>query len=317
MCKNCLEYGHPKRVCQAVPICLNCTSPEHDEPSCNNEKKCLHCIFPHRTGDKNCQQYKMEAEILVIQARSRVSRTQAKIIFERERPNIQNMNYAAAVATTSAGPTIPLVGVKQKIPTQAKGPDPEITRQPLQHDYKQTASPIAQTITPTNNFKIPTTTDEATMNYDDYHGSRSRKRSLSSPQKEPVHKGRKTSSQRSSSRNRNEADNSRPPKDRHPRSPSHSSGKDRHRSSSRRGSVDRLSTPRDGHMGPSRDETERSVGVTEDPRFKLPPESPPKSETMKENPKSKSLKNKNKNPSNKKKSSRDEKSKGKHGRNER
>ena len=52
-------------------------------------------------------------------------------------------------------------------------------------------------------------------------------------------------------------------------------------------------------MGPSRDETERSVGVTEDPRFKLPPESPPKSETMKENPKSKSPKNKNKSPSNK------------------
>ena len=155
------------------------------------------------------------------------------------------------------------------------------------------------------------------MDYDDYYGSMSRKRSLSSPQKEPVHKGRKTSSQRSTSRNRNEADNSRPPKDRHPRSPSHSSGRDRHRSSSRWGSVDRPSTPRDGHMGPSRDETERSVGVTEDPRFKLPPESPPKSETMKENPKSKSPKNKNKNPSNKKKSPRDEKSKGKHGRNER
>merc|ERR1739838_791840 len=73
---------------------------------------------------------------------------------------------------------------------------------------------------------VPTTTDEASMNYDDYQSSLSRKRMLSPPQKEPVHKGRKTSSQRSTSRNRNETDNSRPPKARPPRSPSHSSGKD-------------------------------------------------------------------------------------------
>ena len=104
------------------------------------------------------------------------------------------------------------------------------------------------------------------MDCDDYYSSMRRKRSLSPSQKEPVHKGRKTSSQRSTSRNRNKTDNSRSPKDRHPRSLSHSSGGDRQRSSSRWGSVDRPSTPRDGHMSPSRDKTERPFGVTEDPR---------------------------------------------------
>ena len=69
-------------------------------------------------------------------------------------------------------------------------------------------------------------------------------------------------------------------------------------------------------MSPSRDETERPFGVTEDPRSQHSQKSLPKSETIKENPKNKSPKNKNKNLSNKKKSPRDEKNKGKHGRNE-
>ena len=225
------------------------------------------------------------------------------------------MNFAAAVATTSAGPTIPLVGVRPKSPTQFKGPDPEITLQSLQHDCKQTSSPIAQTITPTNKFKALATTDEASIDYDDYQSSLSRKRRMSPPPRESVHKGRRTSNQRSTSQSRNKTDHSRSPRDRRPRSLSHGSGGDRQQSSSHGSSLDHSSARRDGNLSSSRGEIGKPFGVAEDPGSQQPQKSLPNPETIKENPKNKSPRNKTKNPTDKEKSPKDKKNKGKHGRN--
>ena len=98
-CKKCLNYGHSKKVCREdEPKCLNCTSREHTFPPCSEMPQCLHCSQQHRTGDKRCQQYKVEEEILAIQAKSLVSRLQAKIIYRREHLESHNSNYAAAVA---------------------------------------------------------------------------------------------------------------------------------------------------------------------------------------------------------------------------
>ena len=98
-CKKCLNYGHSKRVCREdEPKCLNCTSMEHTFPPCDEQPQCLHCSQQHRTGDKRCQQYKVEEEILAIQAKSLVSRLQAQIIYRREHLESHNSNYAAAVA---------------------------------------------------------------------------------------------------------------------------------------------------------------------------------------------------------------------------
>ena len=99
-CKKCLHYGHSKKVCrEEEPKCLNCTSREHTFPPCDEQPQCLHCSQQHRTGDKRCQQYKVEEEILAIQAKSLVSRLQAQIIYRREHLESHNSNYAAAVAT--------------------------------------------------------------------------------------------------------------------------------------------------------------------------------------------------------------------------
>ena len=98
-CKKCLNYGHSKKVCREdEPKCLNCTSREHTFPPCSELPQCLHCPQQHRTGDKRCQEYKVEEEILAIQAKSLVSRLQAKIIYRREHLESHNSNYAAAVA---------------------------------------------------------------------------------------------------------------------------------------------------------------------------------------------------------------------------
>ena len=108
LCRNCLEYGHSKRICQDDQKCTNCTSSEHQYPPCNNEAKCNHCPQSHKTGDKSCQRYKVEQEVLAIQAKSKVSRNQAQIIHNRDHPNATTTNYAAAVTMTPADIPLPV-----------------------------------------------------------------------------------------------------------------------------------------------------------------------------------------------------------------
>ena len=87
LCSNCLEYGHPKRVCRSFKRCINCTSTNHEVEVCDKESKCLHCSNHHRTGNRKCREYLFESEVLAVQTKARVSRLQDKLIFERENPN--------------------------------------------------------------------------------------------------------------------------------------------------------------------------------------------------------------------------------------
>ena len=122
LCKQCLEYGHPQRVCRGDRKCINCSSVNHTSPSCNEETKCLHCPISHRTGDRNCQQYKMEEEILAIQAKSQVSRSQAIVILDRERPNIRSMNFSAVAAAPAPTPPSRTFTIPSPPPQAAKPP---------------------------------------------------------------------------------------------------------------------------------------------------------------------------------------------------
>ena len=101
LCKKCLDYGHPQSVCRNNVRCTNCTSLDHSDSTCAEHVRCKHCHGSHRTGNKNCQEFKYEQEILLIQTRSRVSRAQAKIVYDRNNPNVRSLNYAAAVAQNS------------------------------------------------------------------------------------------------------------------------------------------------------------------------------------------------------------------------
>ena len=105
LCKKCLEYGHSKNVCREKSTkCQNCTSSNHQSASCEEATRCLHCTLPHKTGEKSCQRHIVEEEVLAIQSRSRVSRSQAFIIYEREHPNARSTNYAAAVISLPKHP---------------------------------------------------------------------------------------------------------------------------------------------------------------------------------------------------------------------
>ena len=107
-CRKCLDYGHSQRVCREdTQKCTNCTSDQHAYPPCDEDSKCSHCAQTHRTGDKNCQRYKVEQEVLVIQAKSRVSRTQAFVIYNREHPDAFSTSYAAVVQVAGKPPTPP------------------------------------------------------------------------------------------------------------------------------------------------------------------------------------------------------------------
>ena len=80
--------------------------PSPPSPPCSEEANCLCCPLPHKTGRKTCQCYKMEEEILAIQAKVRVPRNQAIAICDREHPNIRSLNFAAtAASSTSQSPS--------------------------------------------------------------------------------------------------------------------------------------------------------------------------------------------------------------------
>ena len=98
LCRKCLNYGHPKKVCREQERCENCTSTDHSTSGCRLDPKCLHCKTNHKTGSKNCQAYKVEEEIVAIQEKSAVKRSQAVIIYNQEHPQSNRMNFAAAAA---------------------------------------------------------------------------------------------------------------------------------------------------------------------------------------------------------------------------
>ena len=98
LCGKCLNYGHPKRVCREKERCQNCTSTDHSTSQCRQNPKCLHCSLDHKTGSKNCQTHKIEEEIVAIQEKSAVNRSQAIIIYKQEHPQNSTMNYAATAA---------------------------------------------------------------------------------------------------------------------------------------------------------------------------------------------------------------------------
>ena len=105
LCGKCLDYGHSKKVCQGSPKCKNCAADEIHE-NCTNDKRCYHCSLNHEAGNKICQEYKYEAEILAVQAKSRVSRQQARLIFLRENPTFRTLNFANAVKSNTSS-TLP------------------------------------------------------------------------------------------------------------------------------------------------------------------------------------------------------------------
>ena len=62
-CFNCFKYGHPSRVCKNDKLCINCSEPAHEE--CSVEAKCSNCRENHKSNDKKCPMFQLEAAALL------------------------------------------------------------------------------------------------------------------------------------------------------------------------------------------------------------------------------------------------------------
>lgn len=98
LCKQCLDFGHTLKRCRNMPRCRKCTSTEHKSEECTaHEPTCRYCDIKHITGNQKCREVIYEQEILSVQSKKRVPRTQAKLLFDKENPHFKDMNFGEAV----------------------------------------------------------------------------------------------------------------------------------------------------------------------------------------------------------------------------
>ena len=98
MCRKCLAYGHGKNSCEKEQRCKKCSESGHDRAECAAQQaKCVHCGGNHETGSETCVEHRYQEEILAVQTKERVSRMQAKSIFDRNNPHFKTMSYAGAI----------------------------------------------------------------------------------------------------------------------------------------------------------------------------------------------------------------------------
>jgi len=107
MCQDCLDYGHTAKRCQkSTPICAKCNTKGHSKKKCRkNETICQHYEDDHQSFSRKCPRYKLEIEVIKIQTRERVSKSEAKRRLLKENPN--RMNYARAVKNPTNSNPIP------------------------------------------------------------------------------------------------------------------------------------------------------------------------------------------------------------------
>ena len=161
LCIKCLDYGHSKKVCQGSAKCKNCAADEQHE-NCTNDKRCYHCSLDHEAGNKICQEYKFEAEILAVQSKSRVSRPQARLIFLRENPTFRNLNFANVVKTnkTSSLPSSISSAMTTPITTPATSSSSSSTtpfKTPSSKTSSKTSSSSSKTSSKTTSITTATT----------------------------------------------------------------------------------------------------------------------------------------------------------------
>ena len=98
MCRKCQEFGHSQKWCVNSARCGRCSEEGHETGDCEaREVKCYHCEKDHIAGSRTCLEYKYQEEILAVQVRERVTRNQARIIFDRRNPTFRSMNFSEAV----------------------------------------------------------------------------------------------------------------------------------------------------------------------------------------------------------------------------
>ena len=104
LCKQCQKYGHNKNNCNGEVRCDKCRESGHGHEKCHNQQKCHRGGEQHQAGSRQCREYKYQEEIRAVQAKEKVTRNQAKTIFNRRNPTYRKMNSAKAVQETMTTP---------------------------------------------------------------------------------------------------------------------------------------------------------------------------------------------------------------------
>ena len=96
MCRKCLEYGHGKSVCQKkIKDAKKRSAVCHERLEWTIQQvKCIYCKGNYAAGSDLCVEHGYQQETVAIQAKKRVSRMQAKVIFDRYNSQFRKMNYA-------------------------------------------------------------------------------------------------------------------------------------------------------------------------------------------------------------------------------
>ena len=104
ICRKRLEYGHGKSVCQKDQRCNKCSAVGHERLECTVQQvKCIHCEGNHEVGSELCVEHRYQQEIVAVQTKERVSRMQAKIIFDKNNSQFRIMNYAMVAKVNTEG----------------------------------------------------------------------------------------------------------------------------------------------------------------------------------------------------------------------
>ena len=108
MCNKCLEFGHSHKYCRAANAkCRKCGETGHEQSMCQQTRaRCHFCAGEHVAGSRLCDYTRMEEEILAIQSRERVSRAQARVLYNQQNPNgMKNYSRAAGSSKHTGKPT--------------------------------------------------------------------------------------------------------------------------------------------------------------------------------------------------------------------
>lgn len=145
LCKQCLEFGHTLKRCRNAQRCRNCTSNEHLLENCpSDQPSCHHCDSAHITGSGNCREMMYEQEILTIQKKNRITRTQAKLTFDRANPQFRTMHYGEAVINPRISTRKPITNSPRQqteLPTQTLTNKTPIIQIPASKTPIQTGTP--------------------------------------------------------------------------------------------------------------------------------------------------------------------------------
>lgn len=125
MCRNCLRFGHPTRLCRSATAqrCSKCESPDHGQDDCSAQPKCHHCGGEHSTFDRLCPKWAEEREVKSVMAANRISYA-AALVQRSSRADPRDQPAASQPSAGTAQPPKLISPPPRPAPREAPTPRP-------------------------------------------------------------------------------------------------------------------------------------------------------------------------------------------------